>query len=222
MKRETVRLVAEVPDAAADRLSRRLLSRLAAYTLLLAAGLAVLPWTTQLFGAHWVLAENGLVEWAQVAVLALSSAFLAQAARRQQVASYMLMAIALWVIVARELDGLFDLFLYHGSWRIAALAALIATGAYAARNSSALSREYPELVQKRSFGLLFAAFLIVLVVSRILGMKAFWHAALGYHCVGPAGGGRGSRPPGGERDSGPRRPASCRWPGHDGSPGRVA
>ncbi len=131
------------------------------------------------FGVTAMLGESGAIELGQVALLGATGALLLFSKKHPSAAALQLGGILIAVLLVRELDALFDVMLYHGAWKLPALALLGVALRHAIRNREALSRGVRAQVKQRSTGLFFTAFAIVLVQSRLMGMQDAWRAILG-------------------------------------------
>ncbi|MBR1608239.1 MAG: hypothetical protein IJ678_01320 [Kiritimatiellae bacterium] len=126
---------------------------------------------------HSNVAENGLVEFAQLGVLALAAAAYAVrgAVFRDFTRASYLCALALLAMVVRELDGPLDVALWHGSWAAvdaAVLAAFVAV--FLARRQDSM-RDLSGFVSSRRFPLLAAGLVAAVVFAQIVGWKGIWN-----------------------------------------------
>lgn len=126
---------------------------------------------------HDVL-ENGPLELAQLALLALSSAALAFRAVREPESRKPLLLLALTALAmcVRELDGFFDVALFHGSWALLDAFVLLAFLAVAFRGFGRTVSQLAEFVTSPTFILFATGFTLAAVISRLLGMKENWYA----------------------------------------------
>ena len=126
--------------------------------------------------------ENSLVEWMQFALIAASGAAMAIVAVRERRgrAAYALASAFFFDMAIREMDGFLDALLWHGSWSV--LVAVVASAAFAAvfafRWHGTVVEGLLEMSRSRSFPMLAVGLAVILVVSRIMGMKYLW-ATLG-------------------------------------------
>lgn len=123
--------------------------------------------------------EFGYTELSQSGVLALTVLLLVVAALRSPESAPLLWCLALGfaVLLVRENDQVFELFLPHGIWKYpAGVLALIAALVFF-RNRRAVIDELVELAGTTAFGVLFAGF-TTLVFSRLFGQGKFWEAVM--------------------------------------------
>ena len=146
--------------------------------------LAALAACAVFFAAMWEVRhyrdvrENGLIEFVQFALLTLSSAtFAIRSARdeaaRKPLALLSLIALAMCV---RELDGVFDTVLFHGSWALLDTFVLLAYLAVFFSDVRRTVSQLADFVFSPTFVLFAAGFILAVVVSRLFGMKQNWYA----------------------------------------------
>lgn len=125
--------------------------------------------------------EMSLTEFAQELLLFVSAAIFFCLARKRRDNGVLLVSGFLLCMFIRELDALFDL-LFHGAWKYLALAA---TGVflYAAwrGGTERAMQKLSAFMKTRSYDVLACGMLVVLVISRLLGMSSLWSLALGRH-----------------------------------------
>lgn len=135
---------------------------------------------------HDAVHETSFTEGTQEGMLALIAAlfFLAAAQRPQQRSALILVGGFYSCMLIRELDFLFDL-VQHGAWVWFALATTAACFALALREPRQILPGLAALLQHRSWQMMAAGLLAVLVFSRLFGMHALWqHLMLeGYNRV---------------------------------------
>lgn len=123
--------------------------------------------------------ENSLIEYLQEAYLFLTGTlFAAVAVRHPSLRGFAVLASAFfYMLMIRELDGLFDL-IRHGFWKYPAW--LLATCAiiYAVRHKTVTVQPLLDYTQHRSFGLMLAGMGTLLVFARLFGMGDLWQALM--------------------------------------------
>ena len=123
-------------------------------------------------------AEDSLVEWTQFLLIASSGMMMAVIAARSPRArgAFALAAAFFFDMAIREMDGILDTLLWHGSW--SALVAAVTVAAFAAvfafRWHGTVAEGLLEMRRSRSFHLLAIGLAMILFVSRIMGMKYLW------------------------------------------------
>lgn len=124
--------------------------------------------------------EQGLVENTQTFLLLASAAVYCFIGRQAPNKFYILISGFLVCLMIRELDAFFDTYLFHGSWVYFALAAT-ALFVYSSLRSGykKVIDDISSSLEKYSFYWLFAGVTVVLIFSRMFGMKVFWENALG-------------------------------------------
>ncbi len=122
--------------------------------------------------------ENSIVEWTQFLLVTSSGVLMAvMAARSPRARGAFAMASAFFFDMAiREMDGFLDELLWHGSWSVLAAAVTIAAFAvvFAFRWHGTVVDGLLEIGRSRSFPLLAVGLAVILLVSRIMGMKYLW------------------------------------------------
>ena len=124
--------------------------------------------------------EGAYVETAQVGTLLLSGLLLLAAARRSArhgdefATALLFTALGVGCMVIRELDGFFDLFLFHGSWKVFALPFAMGVLALVVRRPRHLASSLAALLESRAGILLELFALTLLVFSRTFGLKVLW------------------------------------------------
>lgn len=136
------------------------------------------------------LHENGIVEYAQVAVLALSGTIFAIAALRASRVSdelapaLLLVALTVASMVVRELDGLFDRVVFHGAWKIFAAPFALFALVLVVRRARKVLDSLAALLRTRIGHTLELFALALFAFSRTLGMKMLWETLFSSPALG--------------------------------------
>ncbi len=172
------------PGPSANRYLAAILLRYLIYFLVVGAVLAGFLRAIQVFGISDVIGEKGPLELVQVVLLAATSFGLLLAAhwmvanRRKSAVIFRLLVILVWILIARELDSFFNV-VFEGAWKIALALMFFVAAVYTIRHRRGMLAQIPRLLPSRSFGLLLAAFLWVIVASPLMGQQVVWESALG-------------------------------------------
>lgn len=121
-----------------------------------------------------LLDEDGWLEYAQVAMLTLSAAFMLARSPAGRHALHGVFGYLLLFATFRELDRAMDHLVFERSNRVvmAVFAALVLRAAWQER--SRLRDEVVAFLGRPSFGLMLAGFVLVLVMGQVLGQRDFW------------------------------------------------
>lgn len=116
--------------------------------------------------------ESSLTEYLQEGLLASSALIFLWQSKKQQNKGLLLLSGLLFCMLIREWDSVFDL-LFHGAWKFFALP-LAGFFVYMALKDGKIRAESDllEYMGSKSYGVLFIGLIILLVVSRIIGMRA--------------------------------------------------
>ncbi|AQT69898.1 hypothetical protein STSP2_03098 [Anaerohalosphaera lusitana] len=154
--------------------------RLVTYMLLPCAAVQAVVIAAQHGHAAYSVSENGPIEWTQFAVLMISgSILLARAYKTTTPQLSRLMAAFPIMAAVRELDKVFDRRIFDGSWQLTVFAILGLTAWYISRHSKKIADQLTTFLRESSSGLMLAAMLIILGISRIAGQQTFWEAVMG-------------------------------------------
>ncbi|MEI8207123.1 MAG: hypothetical protein WCG03_09630 [Kiritimatiellales bacterium] len=162
------------------RVFRGLAVRIISYAIFLVAVSVMM-----LQGAHWsyglsFYGENGLIEWTQIFFLVISifSLWRAGALDKNRRTVMTVLVLLLAMVVVRENDKNFDIYLGRHTWKwfAWALTAAAAWVAYHNRNKFYISALH--LTRQPSFGIMLTGALVVLIFSRLFGYGAFWRELL--------------------------------------------
>lgn len=122
--------------------------------------------------------ENSPVEWIQFAAVSFAGAAMCwRAVRQARGRGAFILASAFFLDMAiREQDGLLDTLLWHGSWvyPVAAVTASAFALVLALRLQGTLAEGLAEIRSSRLFHLLATGLVVVIGVSRIMGIKNIW------------------------------------------------
>lgn len=120
--------------------------------------------------------ENALIEFIQLALLVASSALAAfTAAKFREGREGVALVAAFFLCMAiRECDSIFDHLLCHGAWFPIALAVAIAAIAWAARSPKRMAAGLSAIATGPDAGILYSGLSVILVFSRLLGLKSIW------------------------------------------------
>lgn len=149
------------------------------YILLTLGITELLMFETAYSGAEKMFSEFGLVQLAQSLFLLAAVIFTWLAGRFS--ANYRQLAICFTlfftILLIRENDQIFELWLVHGVWKWLVLAVLFFLGGYFVRNRRAVMEQVGAFSHTLPFGILIAA-MCTLVFSRLFGGSRFWEAVM--------------------------------------------
>ena len=126
------------------------------------------------------LHENGIAEYAQVGMLALSGIFFAVAALRASRAAdelapaFLLVALTVASMVIRELDGVFDHFVFHGAWKVFAAPFALSVLVLVVGRAAALFRSLAALFRTKIGHTLELFAVTLFAFSRTIGTRKLW------------------------------------------------
>lgn len=125
--------------------------------------------------------EMSFTEFAQELLLFMSALIFFILARKRRDNGVLLVSGFLLCMFIRELDAFFDL-IFHGAWKYPALA-LTGVFLYAAwrGGTERAVQNLSGFMKTRSYDVLVCGLLIVLVISRLLGLNSLWLLAVGKH-----------------------------------------
>ena len=125
--------------------------------------------------------ENSLTERTQEALLAISIlSFLYRTRKEESNGLYLVIGLLLCMLI-REWDSFFD-GIFHGAWKFIALPTILFFLYLSLKNGSKVACQHlASFFNTPSYNLLFAGLIIVLVVSRIIGMRFMVHIISGPH-----------------------------------------
>lgn len=125
--------------------------------------------------------ETSFTEFAQELLLLVSALIFFFLAKKRRDNGVLLVSGFLLCMFIRELDAFFDL-IFHGAWKYLALA-LTGVFLYAAwrGGTERAVQKLSDFMKTRSYDVLGCGLLIVLVISRLLGMSSLWSLAVGRH-----------------------------------------
>ncbi|MDX1380531.1 MAG: hypothetical protein R3233_05395 [Xanthomonadales bacterium] len=126
-----------------------------------------------------VYSEFGYTEWAQTAILVMVVGLLAWRAVRHAPVRELAVCMALFfgILLIRENDQTFELFLPHGSWKFFAAVVFLALITYFARHRTVVLGQLRAFAQSVSFGVMLCGF-VVLVFSRLFGRTHYWQEVM--------------------------------------------
>lgn len=126
--------------------------------------------------------EESVVEYCQdIFLIILSTLFFRQAVQQPKARSgFLLMGLFFITMLIREMDNIFDILIYHGSWIL--FAAPLSTFAivYALLNKTETLNALTDFTQSKEFYSFIIGLLMVLVVSRLIGMSWLWRSIFYY------------------------------------------
>jgi len=155
--------------------------------VLLYSGLTVISYLALL--AEFRLTENpadyftefGPTELWQFGLLFATSGLLAAAVKySQQDRPLNLLVLALVLCMAvREADAFFDVFVFDGAWQVV-VTTILASAIFALRRDFAvIGRQLKDISDTSAFGFAVAAFVSLVLFSRLFGRKEFWMSLMG-------------------------------------------
>lgn len=125
--------------------------------------------------------ENSLTEYTQESLLLLSGLIFTYKIYKDKTQGLWLVAGFLFCMLIREWDGVLDT-IFHGAWKFIAIPAALLCVWLALRNGiKQAAHELVLFMNTKSYWLLCLGLIIVLVVSRIIGMRAVVHLLSGAH-----------------------------------------
>ncbi len=156
--------------------------RFAAYTVVLLVAHALLPKVARRGDFYtFIFKEGGPIEWCQIGMLMMAAAVFVLGAWRIQAFSQWLAFLALVTTFAcvRELDSFFDALVPPFGWQLPAF--LVAGGMVliVLRNPEGFLSQAEVSVRHRSFGLLWAGFVVAVVFAQLVGHGSFLKALMG-------------------------------------------
>lgn len=155
--------------------------RAVVYTALAAVLAQVAMLEAQHFEGLNQYSEFGYVEFTQSGLLLLCVLMLMFADLRGGASPLLrCLALAFAILLIRENDQIFELWLPHGFWKWPALIMLFALGLVYARHREQTHTELLELSRRPEFGMLLAGY-TTLVYSRFFGRGDFWEAVMEEH-----------------------------------------
>jgi hypothetical protein len=148
--------------------------------IFLAVGITeLLMFETASFGAAKMFSEFGFVQIAQP--LFLLATVISMWAGSRLDANYRELAVCFTlffaILLIRENDQIFELWLMHGFWKWPVLLVLIFLGWYFVKHRRAVIGQLEDFSHTVPFGILVAA-MCTLVFSRLFGSSRFWEAVM--------------------------------------------
>lgn len=143
----------------------------------LAAGIALLVLFEVARNGNVV--ENGPVELAQIALLALASLAYALRARAAGASggparAFVLCSLLVLALAVRELDGFFDQAFFHGAWLLIDVAVLAAFLAVLLRRPAASFRDLADFAAGPECPLFVVSVALAMLFAQALGYKGLW------------------------------------------------
>ena len=155
------------------------------YVTLYFSAASVIPFAALLVDTVYLrnsVGEESVVEYCQdMFLIILSALFFRQAHRYKEARSgFLLIGCFFLTMLLREMDNIFDILIYHGSWNL--FAAPIATFAvvYALLNKTETLNALTDFTQSKEFYSFIIGLLQVLVISRLIGMSWLWRSIFYY------------------------------------------
>lgn len=155
------------------------------YVTLYFLAASVIPFAALLIDTVYLqnsVGEESVVEYCQdIFLIILSILFFRQAYRHKEARSrFLLIGCFFLTMLLREMDNIFDILIYHGSWNL--FAAPIATFAvvYALLNKTETLNALTDFTQSKEFYSFIIGLLQVLVISRLIGMSWLWRSIFYY------------------------------------------
>ncbi|KAA9131858.1 hypothetical protein F3N42_06675 [Marinihelvus fidelis] len=140
----------------------------------------VLILETRLLGPADMYSEWGIVERLHSGMLFLAVIFALISAWRSPTCRELAICLAamLFMLLLRENDATFELFLPHGVWKYFAAVVAVAVTVYAVPRLKRIMIQANEYVRSAAFGM-FATAVIVLAFSRFFGQTTHWKLVMG-------------------------------------------
>ena len=126
--------------------------------------------------ARTLLAEGGLLETLQVALLGLAFAMAVSPRPRPRLVVHLLMALLLAAALVRELDDRLAQLLFRHAHRVLMVGLLVAAAALGAARNGRLREQVPALLRRPGFYLLLFGTLLVGSFAQVLGSTPIWQA----------------------------------------------
>lgn len=119
-----------------------------------------------------VISDSSLTEALQESLLFISICIYAYIVKRYHVRGVILVAGFLTCMLIREWDVVFDDLLFHGAWKYLAVPAAVLSCYLALRSGKyKVIADLACFMQKKAYNVLLLGMTVVLVISRILGMR---------------------------------------------------
>lgn len=125
------------------------------------------------------VSDDSAIEYIELGLLCINIvAFLWLGRTRQAYLPFALIAAGFFLgLCIRELDEFFDQ-IVHGFWKVPVLFLLAIMGVYFYRNVQPVLRGLADFIAKRHFGTVAVGMVLLLVFSRLFGMKELWQMAM--------------------------------------------
>ncbi len=169
----------EGPEARAARGAFQLGTRLLVYAVAATVILAGVLQAMRSFGLPIATREGGLVQSVQLILLVASSLILLLVSSRRSTVVFRFLAFLPIMAATREMDSVLETYLFDESHTLGLVIISVVALTYVMRHRREFLRQLESVLSCRSFGLLFAGVVLVLVVSRLMGQQVVWEAALG-------------------------------------------
>ncbi len=129
--------------------------------------------------------EDCVVEWMQFGSLILMSFIFFLASKKNNASRelYHIFIVLLLVGAARELDNTLEHLIHRQTWKIIATILLLYFAYFSIKNFKQLKEQFFIFLDKRSFGLMFSGFLVVMILSRLIGQKTLWKVVMGENYI---------------------------------------
>lgn len=119
-----------------------------------------------------VISDSSLTEALQESLLFISICIYAYIVKRYHAKGVILVAGFLTCMLIREWDVVFDDLLFHGAWKYLAIPAAVLSCYLALRSGKdKVIADLACFIQKKAYNVLLLGMTVVLVISRILGMR---------------------------------------------------
>ena len=119
-----------------------------------------------------VISDSSLTEALQESLLLISICIYAYIVKRYHAKGVILVAGFLTCMLIREWDVVFDDLLFHGAWKYLAIPAAVLSCYLALRSGKdKVIADLACFMQKKAYNVLLLGMTVVLVISRILGMR---------------------------------------------------
>lgn len=126
--------------------------------------------------------ENSLTEGVQESLLLLSALIFTYKLFKDKTQGLWLVSGLLFCMLIREWDGVFDTIIFHGAWKFIAIPAALLFTWLALRNGiKQAAKELALFMNTKAYLVLCLGLIIVLVVSRMIGMRSVVHLLSGAH-----------------------------------------
>jgi len=130
--------------------------------------------------AEPLVKENGPVEWIQIALLACCAALLYLTSRKnpESRSFFLLLMVGPMLAVIREMDALFDAYVFRHAWKYCVLAIITTACVLLWPNLAKVRKSIDSFVRTNAISFFWVGLFIVLVFSRLIAQGSLWEELL--------------------------------------------